>query len=67
MKVAGAFKAGFLVAVLVLLSLKLMNAQQAIVTLPDAVMLAFFVAAFCGAGGTTPGFPLAAAPGSSYG
>ena len=39
-------KAGFLVAVLVLLSLKMMNAQQAIVTLPDAVMLAFFVAAF---------------------
>jgi hypothetical protein len=39
-------KAGFLAAVLVLLSLKMMNAQQAIVTLPDAILLVFFIAAF---------------------
>ena len=39
-------KAVFLASVFVLVSLKMMNAQQAIVTLPDAVILSFFIAAF---------------------
>lgn len=46
MVVAMLEKLSFLGAVGTLLSLKMMNAQQALVVLPDAVMLCFFVAAY---------------------
>ena len=39
-------KLSFLGAIAILLSLKMMNFQQAIVTLPDAIMMGFFIAAY---------------------